>query len=99
MNWNYSKIASSTSILPGQPSDIKFGVGSQLPMLLDTGTISALSLGSTSHMIVRKFCSLVPRRTISWERDWNYYAAVAVISIDSVWKEIIYVKREERRAS
>ena len=36
---------------------------------------------------------------MSWERDWNYYAAVATISIDSVWKEIKYVKREELRAS
>ena len=41
----------------------------------------------TSHILVVKFCGLVPRRTISWERDWNYYATVATISIDSVQTE------------
>ena len=28
-----------------------------------------------THAIIR-FCSLVPMWTVSWERDWNYYAAV-----------------------
>ena len=38
---------------------------------------------STSHMPVSKFHSLIPRQTISWERDWNYYAAAVTILINS----------------
>ena len=38
------------------------------------------------HMLDTKFCGLVPVRSVSWERDWNYYAAVdtTMILIDSV---------------
>ena len=53
----------------------------------------------TSHTLVLKFFSPVPRQTVSWERDWNYYGAVATISIDSVQIEAIYVKRDVPRAS
>ena len=49
---------------------------------------------ATSHMLVCKFCSLGPRRTLAWERDWNYYAPVATISINSAWKEIIYIEMD-----
>ena len=54
---------------------------------------------STSHTLLLKFFSPVPRRTVSWERDWNYNAAVATISIDCVQIEAIYVKRDVPRAS
>ena len=53
---------------------------------------------STSH--ITKFCGLIPMQSVSWERDWNDYAAVdtTMMSTDSVQidkaRNILHTRRQ-----
>ena len=49
----------------------------------------------TSHMLIIQFCSLVPVRTVSWEQDRNYHAAMPTISIDSAQEATVQITKSK----